>query len=69
MKQKLYKYSVCKINMDKKKIGAFAWIIGYFVVLYPFFQVHHGNLIYGLFTGIFGVAVAIFIMIGGLKRS
>ena len=42
------------------------WLIGYFVVLYPYHYANNGDLIWGLIQSIIGVAGAIWIL--GIKE-
>jgi len=47
----------------------FGWIIGYFLLLFPFFYTSCGKLTDGLIIGIIGLVVAIFLLKGWLFTS
>ena len=69
MKQKVYKYSVCRNNMETNQRLSMAWLIGFFVAGFPIHFAFDGSLIQGLLQGIFGVAIALFILIGGFGKK
>jgi len=55
--------------MEKNKRMAVAWTIGFFVAGFPIHFAFDGSLIKGLLQGIFGVTVALLILIGGFGKK
>jgi len=55
--------------MDHNRNIAFAWIIGWFVFLFPIYYAFNGDLVYGLMHSIMGVLGAIIILWVGVQND